>query len=451
MTLLAIDWAIVGIKAGQLILCLSILVVLHEMGHFLPAKWFKCRVEKFYLFFDPWFSLVKKKVGETEYGIGWLPLGGYVKISGMIDESMDKEQMKQPAQPWEFRSKPAWQRLIIMIGGVTVNLLLGFLIFAMILFKWGDTYLPTKNLKYGIYVDSLGKKVGLQDGDHIISVNGKEVENFYKISGAIILDEAKTIEIERNGQRLQLPIPEGTTRTLIKRKGDPLAYPKYPAVVDSVDMKKAKFIEGKLEKGDQIIGLNGDPIGSFIEFTDKKADLKNKEIQLTVLRGTDTVTVKAKTTDKAEVGFRPVRDTVFLEYAVKEYSFFESFPAGVKKGWSTLVANVQNLKLLFTSKEVKASESLGSFLSIGNMFGAEWDWERFWSMTALLSIVLAFMNILPIPALDGGHVIFTLYEMITGRKPGDKFMEYAQMVGMILLLGLMAYALGLDFWRFLFK
>jgi regulator of sigma E protease len=451
MTLLAIDWAIVGIKAGQLILCLSILVVLHEMGHFLPAKWFKCRVEKFYLFFDPWFSLVKKKIGDTEYGIGWLPLGGYVKISGMIDESMDKEQMKQPAQPWEFRSKPAWQRLIIMIGGVTVNLLLGFLIFAMILFKWGDTYLPTKNLKYGIYVDSMGKKVGLQDGDHIISVDGKEIENFYKISGAIILDEAKTIEIERNGQRLQLPIPEGTTRNLIKRKGDPLAYPIYPAVVDSVDMKKAKFIEGKLEKGDQIIGLNGDPIGSFVEFTDKKLDLKNKEIQLTVLRGADTVFVKAKTNDKAEVGFRPVRDSVFLKYAVKEYSFLESFPAGVKKGWSTLIANIQNLKLLFTSKEVKASESLGSFLSIGNMFGAEWDWERFWSMTALLSIVLAFMNILPIPALDGGHVIFTLYEMITGRKPGDKFMEYAQMVGMILLLALMAYALGLDFWRFLFK
>ena len=451
MTLLAIDWAIVGIKAGQLILCLSILVVLHEMGHFLPAKWFKCRVEKFYLFFDPWFSLVKKKIGETEYGIGWLPLGGYVKISGMIDESMDKEQMKQPAQPWEFRSKPAWQRLIIMIGGVTVNLFLGFLIFAMILFVWGDTYLPTKNLKYGIYVDSLGKKVGLQDGDHILSVNGKEVEIFYKISGAIILDEAKTIEIERNGQRLQLPIPEGTTRTLIKRKGDPLAYPKYPAVVDSVDMKKAKFIEGKLEKGDQIIKLNGAPIGSFIEFSDKKSELKNKEIQITVLRGTDTVNVKAKTTDKAEVGFFAVRDTAFLEYAVKEYSFFESFPAGVTKGWGTLVANVQNLKLLFTSKEVKASESLGSFLSIGNMFGAEWDWKRFWEMTALLSIVLAFMNILPIPALDGGHVIFTLYEMITGRKPGDKFMEYAQMVGMILLLALMAYALGLDFWRFLFK
>jgi regulator of sigma E protease len=216
-------------------------------------------------------------------------------------------------------------------------------------------------------------------------------------------------------------------------------------------MKKAKFIEGKLEKGDQIIGLNGDPIGSFIEFSDKKSEMKNKEIQLTVLRGTDTATIKVKTTDKAEVGFFSVRDSVFLKYAVKKYSFFESFPAGVKKGWSTLIANIQNLKLLFTSKEVKASESLGSFLSIGNMFGAQWDWERFWGMTALLSIVLAFMNILPIPALDGGHVIFTLYEMITGRKPGDKFMEYAQMVGMILLLGLMAYALGLDFWRFLFK
>lgn len=451
MILLAIDWSVVGIKAGQLILCLSILVVLHELGHFLPAKWFKCRVEKFYLFFDPWFSLVKKKIGDTVYGIGWLPLGGYVKIAGMIDESMDKEQMKLPPQPWEFRSKPAWQRLIIMIGGVTVNLILGFLLFAMILFVWGETYLPTKNLKYGIYVDSLGQKVGLKDGDRIVSVNGKVIDNFYKISGAVILDEAKTIEIERDGKQLQLPIPEGTTRDLIKRKGDPLAYAKYPAVVDSVDMKKAKITSGTLQKNDQIIGLNGAPIGSYIELMDKKSAFKSKPISLTIVRGADTSEVKLVTSDKAEIGFFAKKDTAFLDYVTKEYSLFQSIPAGVRKGWETLGANIQNFKLLFTSKEVKASESLGSFLSIGSMFGARWDWERFWGMTALLSIVLAFMNILPIPALDGGHVIFTLYEMITGRKPGDKFMEYAQMVGMVLLLGLMAYALGLDFWRFLFK
>lgn len=451
MTLLAIDWATVGVKAGQLVLSLSILVVLHELGHFLPAKWFKCRVEKFYLFFDPWFSLVKKKIGETVYGVGWLPLGGYVKISGMIDESMDKEQMKLPAQPWEFRAKPAWQRLIIMIGGVTVNLLLGFFIFAMILFVWGDEYLPTSNLKYGVYVDSLGERIGIRNGDHIVGVNGKEVTNFNKLSGDFILNEAKTIQVRRDGQLLNLQVPEGSIRTLISRKGDPLARPAFPMVVDSVDTGKAKFSRNALQHGDTIIALNGQPVSSYYEFQSKKQDLKNQDIDIAVVRGGDTMQVRAKTDEKGSVGFYPMGPDRFLRFETNDYSFLESLPAGVEKGWSTLIMNIKNFKLLFTSPEVKASESLGSFLSIGNMFGAEWDWERFWSMTALLSIVLAFMNILPIPALDGGHVLFTLYEMISGRKPGDKFMEYAQMFGMILLLLLMAYALGLDFWRFLFK
>jgi len=452
MTLLAIDWATVGVKAGQLVLSLSILVVLHELGHFLPAKWFKCRVEKFYLFFDPYFSIFKIKIGETVYGIGWLPLGGYVKISGMIDESMDKEQLKLPAQPWEFRSKPAWQRLIIMIGGVTVNMLLGFFIFAMILFKWGEEYLPSKNLTYGVYVDSIGEKVGIRNGDHIISVNGKEVTNFGKLSADFILNEAKTIQVERDGKLIDLSVPEGTIRSLIARKGDPLAAPAYPMVVDSVMLSKARFTKDALQHGDTIIALNNEPIHSYYEFQSKKKQYKNAEVAISVVRsGGDTVLVRAKTDENAAVAFYPVTADKFLKFENRQYTFLESLPAGVEKGWGTLVMNVKNFKLLFTSKEVKASESLGSFLSIGNMFGAQWDWERFWSMTALLSIVLAFMNILPIPALDGGHVIFTLYEMITGRKPGDKFMEYAQTVGMILLLLLMAYALGLDFWRFLFK
>lgn len=451
MTLLAIDWAVVGIKAGQLVLSLSILVVLHELGHFLPAKWFKCRVEKFYLFFDPWFSLFKKKIGETIYGIGWLPLGGYVKISGMIDESMDKEQMKLPAQPWEFRSKPAWQRLIIMIGGVTVNLLLGFFIFAMILFTWGEEYLPVENMKYGVFVDTLGEKVGIRNGDKIVAVNGEPLKYFHTLSGDFILNEAKTIQVRRNGQNINLSVPEGSIRSLIKRNGEPLAYPAFPAVVDSVDPGKAKFVSGTLQKGDSIISVNGRHVNSFYEFFVAKRNLKNTQINLTAIRNGDTVNVVARTDEKGNVGFTPVAIDQFLQFEHKDYSFFSALPAGVAKGWNTLIMNIKNFKLLFTSKEVKASESLGSFLSIGNMFGAEWDWERFWSMTALLSIVLAFMNILPIPALDGGHVIFTLYEMITGRKPGDKFLEYAQMVGMVLLLILMAYALGLDFWRFLFK
>lgn len=452
MTLLAIDWATVGIKAGQLILSLSILVVLHELGHFLPAKWFKCRVEKFYLFFDPWFSIFKKKIGETVYGIGWLPLGGYVKISGMIDESMDKEQLKLPAQPWEFRSKPAWQRLIIMIGGVTVNLLLGFFIFAMILFTWGEETLPVKNLKYGVFVDTLGQKVGIRNGDHIVSVNDKPLDNFNALSGNFILDEAKTIQVTRNGEHINLTVPEGSIRSLIKGKGEPLAYPAFPAVIDSVAKDKIKLVEGDFQAGDTVIALNGQPVSSNIELRAKKRNLKDAVLALTVVRKSgDTATVKLKTDAEAGMNIYLAPAKNFLEFNVKQYSFFESLPAGVKKGWETLIANIKNFKLLFTSKEVKASESLGSFLSIGNMFGAEWDWERFWGMTALLSIVLAFMNILPIPALDGGHVIFTLYEMITGRKPGEKFLEYAQMVGMVLLLLLMAYALGLDFWRFLFK
>jgi len=374
-------------------------------------------------------------------------LGGYVKISGMVDESMDKEQMKLPAQPWEFRSKPAWQRLIIMIGGVTVNLILGFFLFSMILYTWGEEYLPTKNLKYGVYADSLGRSLGLKNGDKIIGVDGQPVDNFAKLSGEIILNEGKTLQVERDGKSIDLNIPEGTIRTLVKRKGDPIAYPQYPAVVDSV-AKTAVFTEGRLQKGDQIVGMNGKPIDSYIQLGDEKKSLKNSLITLTVLRGNDTTNVGVKTDGNASIGFysRPPSD--FLEFNKVTYSFAESIPAGVAKGWNTLVMNVQNFKLLFTSKEVKASESLGSFLSIGNMFGGDWDWERFWSMTALLSIILAFMNILPIPALDGGHVIFTLYEMISGRKPSDKFMEYAQMAGMILLLGLMAYAIGLDFRRF---
>ena len=449
--LLAIDWSTVGVKAGQLILSLSILVVLHELGHFIPAKWFKCRVEKFYLFFDPWFSLIKKKIGETEYGIGWLPLGGYVKISGMIDESMDKEQLKQPAQPWEFRSKPAWQRLIIMIGGVTVNLLLGFFIFSMILYTWGEDYLPAKNLTYGVYVDSLGEKIGIRNGDHIVSVNGKEVKNFNKLSGDFILNEAQTIQVQRDGKMIDLKVPEGSIRTLINRKGDPLARPAYPAVVDSI-LPKAKFTQNELKRFDTIIALNNEPVSSYAQFQDRVSQLKEKEIRILVSRPTgDTVEVMAVTDKNAKIGFASVPGDKFLKVEHREYTFGESLPAGVAKGWETLIMNLKNFKLLFTSKEVKASESLGSFISIGNMFGEQWDWERFWSMTALLSIVLAFMNILPIPALDGGHVIFTLYEMISGRKPGEKFMEYAQMVGMILLLLLMAYALGLDFWRFLFK
>ncbi len=446
MTLLAIDWSTVGIKAGQLILSLSILVVLHELGHFLPAKWFKCRVEKFYLFFDPWFSLFKKKIGDTVYGIGWLPLGGYVKISGMIDESMDKEQMKQPAQPWEFRSKPAWQRLIIMIGGVTVNLILGFLIFAMILFVWGERTLPLDKLQHGIAVNPISEKVGLQNGDQITSLGGQPVNEFYELTRDLILNEAKEVGIIRNGQAMSLPIPAGTVKSLIRSKAQ-FVEPRVVPVVDTVLPQLAKFTQDELRGGDLILSINNTPVQFYDEYRVEKLKYPNQVVDLNVLRGSDTVLVKAQTDSAGSIGFFVNADEMAGAYYEKA-GFLESIPAGIRKGWNTLVMNLKNFKLLFTSEEVEAKESLGSFLSIGNMFGAEWDWERFWNMTALLSIVLAFMNFLPIPALDGGHVLFTLYEMISGRKPGEKFMEYAQMVGMILLLGLMAYAIGLDFWRF---
>jgi regulator of sigma E protease len=448
MTLLAIDWGSVAVKTGQFILSFSILVVLHEMGHFFPAKWFKCRVEKFYLFFNPWFSLFKTKKGDTEYGLGWVPFGGYVKISGMVDESMDKEQMKQPAQPWEFRSKPAWQRLIIMIGGVVVNIILAIVLFIAIIYTWGEEYLPAKNLTYGIHADSLGRSIGLQHGDHILGVDGKALDNFGTIEAEIVLGEAKTIQVQRGGQKIDINVPEGFVKELNKNKLEGFVDIRYPNIVDTV-VGTAVFTQDKLLKGDQIIAFNGQPVPFFNDFNEKKRNLKNVETELTVLRGADTVSVKAKLNEKGAIGYLPKSPLLLFGTTTREYTLMESIPAGFNKCFETLGKYMTGLKQLFTGK-VNASDSLGSVISIGNTFPGVWDWQKFWTLTAIFSIILAFMNILPIPALDGGHALFTLVEMVSGRKPSDKFMEYAQMVGMVLLLGLMAYALGLDFWR-LFK
>ncbi len=448
MTLLAIDWSSVGVKTGQFILSFSILVVLHEMGHFFPAKWFKCRVEKFYLFFNPWFSLWKKKVGDTEYGLGWVPFGGYVKISGMVDESMDKEQLKKPAEPWEFRSKPAWQRLIIMIGGVVVNIVLAILLFIMITYVWGEEYLPAKNLKFGVHADSLATQIGIQDGDKIVAIDGKPLDNFGTIGSVIILGEAKQLQVERNGENVNLTIPEGFIKKLNKSKLEGFLDVRVPTYVDSVS-KSANFIEGRLQKGDQIIAFNNQPAPYFNDLNRLKKGKSNQEAVLSVLRNNDTTKVKVKLDDKYLIGFIPRNPAEILGTTVKKYSFVQSIPVGFERCFSTLGRYVTGLKQLFTGK-VNPNDSLGSVISIGNTFPSLWDWQRFWTLTAIFSIILAFMNILPIPALDGGHALFTLVEMVTGRKPSDKFMEYAQMVGMALLLGLMAYALGLDFWR-LFK
>lgn len=448
--LLVINWGSVGIKTLQFILSFSILIGLHEMGHFFTAKWFKCRVEKFYLFFDPWFSLWKKKIGDTEYGLGWIPLGGYVKISGMIDESMDKDQLKKPAQPYEFRSKPAWQRLIIMIAGVVVNILLALFLFILITYTWGEEYLPAKNVTYGVHADSLGRKIGILDGDKIIGIDHKPVDNFATIASDLILNNAKTIQVLRDSAVLNIPVTDEFINALNKNKLEGFVDIRFPVIVDSVNPAIAHFTQNKLEKGDRIIGLNNIPVMYFNEFDSIKKHFRNQEITLSVLRNLDTVQVKARLDTGASVGFYPLSNLSKLFKTVTHtYSFIEAIPIGIERGGTTLKHYVEGLKQIFSGR-IKASDSLGSVISIGNYFPSVWDWERFWTLTAVFSIILAFMNILPIPALDGGHALFCLAEMITGRKPSDKFMEYAQMVGMILLLGLMAYALGLDFWR-LFK
>ncbi len=444
--LLAIDWSIVGVKAGQFILSFSILIVLHELGHFLTAKRFGCRVEKFYLFFNPWFSLFKKKKGETEYGLGWIPLGGYVKISGMIDESMDREQMKLPPKPYEFRSKPAWQRLIIMLGGVTVNVILAIVIFILITWVWGDRYIPIANLKYGVYVDTLGTKIGLHDGDKIIAVAGKPIEKVGTVGTEIIMSEAKSITVDRNGEKVELNIPPGFIGDLNRNKLGGFSYIRHPYVVRRVT-KDVKILKGSVQEADTLVGFNG-VAGKFNNEFDKLAEgYKDKSATFTFLRGRDTVTAEIQFDKKGQsfLEFQPATEILGTTHI--SYSFFQSIPEGFRKCWSTLSKYISNLRQIFTSKEIKARDSLGSVISIGGIFPAVWDWQSFWTLTAIFSIILAFMNILPVPGLDGGHALFTIYEMITGRKPSDKFMEYAQIVGFVLLLSLMAYALGLDIWR----
>lgn len=435
------------VKTGQFLLSLSILVILHEMGHFLFAKLFKARVEKFYLFFNPWFSLFKFKKGETEYGIGWLPLGGYVKISGMIDESMDKEQMKQPPQPFEFRAKPAWQRLLIMIGGVLVNLVLALLIYSAILFTWGEEYLPTKSVKYGIACDSLGLELGFRNGDKILTVSGKEIENFQQISHDILLNENREVVVLRDSDTITVQVDPSKLAKLVK---NPMIFaPRFPFIIEETRPNENAEKAG-LKKGDRMIAIDGEPKQFFDEFKSTVLMNKGKSITITVQRDTQTLTLPVDVPETGIVGVVPVIElSQFFEISKKEYSFIQSIPAGVKRGVNTIKSYLKQLKLIF-SPETKAYESLGGFITIGKIFPSTWDWQSFWALTAFLSIILGIMNILPIPALDGGHVLFLLYEMVTGRKPGDKFMEYAQLTGMILLLALLLYANANDVIR-LFK
>ena len=437
---------VILIKTAQLIFSLSILVIIHEFGHFIFSKAFNCRVEKFYLFFDPWFSLFKFQKGETEYGIGWLPLGGYVKISGMIDESMDKEQMKLPAQPWEFRSKPSWQRLIIMIGGVLFNLILAIVLYSAVLFVWGDQYLPTKNVKYGIAVSETGKEMGLRNGDKIISVDGKEIEDFNKIVPYLVLNSAKTIEVNRNNENIVIPFNKEIIPKLLKDKF--ILSLRIPFSCKVIGFgKDSPARDAGLEIGDEINALNGSGFQFYDQFADSLAISKGKTVAVLLKRGGVEKTVPVKIGPNGLLGIqREYKINGIFDFKTINYGFFESIPAGISKGYNAIGNYLKQFKLLF-APETKAYESLGGFIAIGNIFPSVWDWESFWNLTAFLSIILAVMNILPIPALDGGHVLFLLFEMITGRKPSDKFLEYAQIVGMIILFALLFYANGNDIWK----
>ena len=446
MTSIAISWGEVGIKAGQLILSLSILVILHEFGHFITARWFKCRVEKFFLFFDPWFALAKKKVGETVYGIGWLPLGGYVKIAGMIDESMDKDAMKQPPQPWEFRSKPAWQRLIVMLGGVIMNILTAFVIYSVILVVWGDKKVPSSSMKYGVHVgDSTLWKIGFRNGDRIVGVDGKEVYDLSRFKKKLIT--AEKVQVERNGQPLELSLPPNFVELLVENKNQPrkgFIEPRIPAWVNEVADTSPAYRAG-LRKNDQIVGLDSVRLQFFDELADQLQSKKSSAVLLTVNRGGVDTSFAVQVNEQGQIGFYTYNklsqlDSLgWIKLEVTKQSWLSALPAGIKMTLTELNDYVVQMKTILTPG-TGGYKAVGGFKSMGSIFAPVWDWESFWKLTAMLSVILAFMNILPIPALDGGHVLFTLYEMITGRKPSDKFLEYAQMAGMIILLGLMIYA-----------
>ena len=447
-----------AVQALQLLAALSLLILLHEFGHFFFARLFKTRVEKFYLFFDflfPFpsllnFSLFKKKKGDTEYGLGWFPLGGYVKIAGMVDESMDKDAMKLPPQPWEYRSKKAWQRLFIMLGGIIMNVLVAIFIYTLIFGVWGEEYLPAKNVTNGIAVDSLGESVGFKNGDMVVSMDGKPVNRFSEIKYGILFDGIKTVQVMRDGQQVDVAIPDGTIRKIIKQQRGFISV-RMPFIIRGIDKTGAAFKMG-LQKDDSIIAVNGQPIRFFDEYETIKKDLGGKPIVFTVVRNANTLTINGELPQNKLLG-------VERELDVTRYYQFESIKynvlTAIGRGFSFTFEQVGNywhqLKMIFTSKEVKASESLGGIVSFGKMFPTEFDWQDFLMLTAFVSIILAVMNLLPVPGLDGGYVIFLLYEMITRRQVSEKVMERATTAGLILLLGLMLYANGLDIFRLFSK
>lgn len=438
------------IKLSQFLLSLSLLIILHELGHFIPAKLFKTRVEKFYLFFDVKYSLFKKKIGETEYGIGWLPLGGYVKISGMIDESMDKEQMALPPQPWEFRTKPAWQRLIIMLGGVTVNFILAFIIYIGMAFAYGDTYIANADLKDGVAIENPAMlKAGFKTGDKIISIDGKAVENFDNDMNMNVI-MAKHILIERDGKQQTITMPTDFVDQLSKTEKGILIDIRRPFAIGKVGEESPNQ---NLKAKDLILSLNGQKVKYFDEAKAVLLANKGKSISAVVLRDLKETPLTVKVSQEGTLGvfaggldMKSLEKLGYYKISTKEYGFFESIPVGLEKGKDQLVGYGKQLKMIF-NPETKAYKQVGGFAAIYNIFPSSWSWEVFWSITALLSIMLGVMNLLPIPALDGGHVMFLLYEIVSGKKPSDKFLENAQMVGFVLLISLLLFANGNDIYK----
>ena len=440
------------IRALQLILALSLLVLVHEFGHFLFARIFKVRVEKFYLFFDWKFSLFKwkPKNSDTEYGIGWIPLGGYCKISGMIDESMDTEQMNKPAEDWEYRSKPAWQRLLIIVGGVMFNLILATFIYAMVLFAWGESHTDLHSMKNGLVFNETAQEIGFRNGDIITRADGEELHKLYhdKVRAANIfrsICNAKEITVLRDGTELSIAIPD-TLGLLNMNKGGLFMQERILPIIDSVDVNSAGAVAG-VAKGDRIISADGNSIDSWTDFKKALATLQEngkQSFDIEVMRDS-AITLPVNVDSTFIVGLMPVLNN--YPFVHSDYGFFASFPAGISFGFDVLRGYVSDFKYVFTSDGAK---SVGMFASIGSLFPAAWNWHEFWLMTAFLSIILAFMNILPIPALDGGHAVFLIYELITGKQPSDKFMERAQMVGMLLLLGLFILATYNDLMKFVF-
>lgn len=429
------------IRALQLIFSLSILVIVHEFGHFIFAKIFGVRVEKFYLFFDPWFSLFKfkPKNSETEYGIGWLPLGGYVKLSGMIDESMDKEQLAQPEQPWEFRSKPAWQRLLIMVGGVLMNFILAFFIYSMVIFSWGDSYIPIE--KTPLYFSETAKKAGFQDKDIIIAADNDPLSRWEDLEIIKIID-AEEVTVLRNGKELNIKLDDEFKYRVLGSKT--VFADVAPARIDSI-VPGMNASKSDLKPGDFITGVDSIPVSASGVFSSVLKNYKGKDVKIRFLRNNEEMQTTVSVSDEGLIGIVTLLNP---EVITDEHSFFSSIPAGISYGIRKMKSYLLQMKFVF-SKE--GAQSLGGFGTIASIFPPKWNWFAFWSMTAFLSIILGIMNLLPIPALDGGHVIFLLYEVITRRKPNEKFMEYAQITGMILLLGLLLYANGNDVIRFFFN